>query len=486
MMRNYQHRKTQGLPLKRLIILCLSFVALQYMEAKEQPPNFIIIFTDDMGYGDLSCYGNRITKTPHIDRLAEEGILFTDFYAGASLCTPSRAALLTGTYPVRNNMAVNYRGECVCFPVDEKGLHPDELTIAELLKQKDYKTAIIGKWHLGDQHVFLPTRQGFDYYYGVPYSNDTGEGRFKWRGNNQTYDQPEIPLMRNETVIEQPVVQNTLTRRYTAEAVQFIEENRKDPFFLYYAHTMPHHPISASEAFLGTSKNGLYGDVIEEIDWSVGEILKTLEELNIRERTVIIFTSDNGAPRTYDAASNGPFSGYKGSVMEGGFRVPMLVSWKGTFPGGKRTGAVASVMDLLPTIADIAAVELPGDRVIDGMSMVEILTRPEEAATPHAYFAYYLMDQLKAIRVGDWKLHVPLDHYIDMWAKDLGPRKARLYNLREDPGEQHDLSAVHRDTLEQMMVMAEVARRWIGDRNQHAPGSRPAGFVEKPVPLLMK
>lgn len=471
---------------RSILLLLVSILTVQHGYAEGESPNFIIIFTDDMGYGDLSCYGNTLTKTPHIDMLAEEGILFTDFYAGASLCTPSRAGLLTGTYPVRNHMAVNYRGECVCFPVDEMGLHPEEVTIAELLQQKNYRTALIGKWHLGDQSAFLPTRHGFDYYYGVPYSNDTGKGRFKWRGNNQTYDHPEIPLLRNETVIEQPVVQPTLTRRYTGEAVEFIKQNHRQPFFLYYAHTMPHYPISASDAFLGRSANGLYGDVIEEIDWSVGEILKTLEALNIRERTVIIFTSDNGAPRTYDAASNGPFSGYKGSVMEGGFRVPMLVSWKGRLPAGKRTGAVASVMDLLPTIADIAGVEVPGDRVIDGISMVEILNDPDEAVTPHAYFAYYLMDQLKAIRVGDWKLHLPLEHYIDMWAKDLGPREARLYNLEEDPGEQRDLSAVHPDTLEQLMVMADVARRWIGDRNRPAPGSRPAGFVEKPVPLLMK
>lgn len=469
-----------------LMALGLALISFQKGYSGDKPPNFIIIFTDDMGYGDPACFGNKLNRTPQIDRLAEEGVRFTDFYAGASLCTPSRAGLLTGTYPVRNNMAVNYRGECVCFPVDEKGLNPEELTIAELLKQKDYKTALIGKWHLGDQSVFLPTRQGFDYYYGIPYSNDTDEGRFKWRGNHQYYDQPKIPLVRNETVIEQPVIQNTLTQRYTVEAVKFIKENKKNPFFLYYAHAMPHHPISASDGFLGTSQNGLYGDVIEEIDWSVGEIRKTLRDLNILENTVIIFTSDNGAPRTYKNASNGPLSGYKGSPMEGGNRVPMIISWKGVLPEGKVSDGISSVMDILPTIAQIAGIELPRDRIIDGKSLYELMVHPEQTASPHAYFVYYLMDQMKAVRVGDWKLHLPLDEYIDMWGKDLGPRKAKLYNLEDDIGETSDLSEQFPEKVQEILVFADMARKWIGDRNMPTPNSRPAGFVEKPVPLLMK
>lgn len=472
--------------LSNLLLFCLFFLTVQKGYSGEKLPNIILVFTDDMGYGDLSCYGNQITRTPHINRLAEEGIRFTDFYAGASLCTPSRAGLLTGTYPVRNNMAVNFRGECVCFPVDEMGLHPREVTLAELLKQKAYKTALIGKWHLGDQEVFLPTRQGFDYYYGVPYSNDTGEGRFKWRGSKQTYDQPPVPLMRNETVIEQPVVQKTLTQRYTGEATKFIRENQDHPFFLYYAHTMPHYPISASDGFVGQSKNALYGDVIEEIDWSVGEITKTLKELNILENTLIVFTSDNGAPRTYEEASNGAMSGYKGTPMEGGNRVPMLVSWKGTLPEGKVSNGISSVMDIFPTIAYIVGIDLPEDRVIDGKNIYELFAHPETAESPHAFFAYYLMDQMKAIRVGDWKLHLPLDDYIDMWGEDLGPRQAKLYNLREDMGEALDLSEQYPDKVEEMLTMAEVARNWIGDRDQSTLNSRPAGFVEKPLPLLLK
>lgn len=468
-----------------ILFFCCSFLIVQQGFSTEKLPNIIIIFTDDMGYGDLSSFGNTLTKTPNIDRLADEGVKFTNFYAGASLCTPSRASLLTGTYPVRNNMAVNFRGECVCFPVDEMGLNPNEVTIAELLKQKDYKTALIGKWHLGDQEEFLPTRQGFDYYYGVPYSNDTGEGRFKWRGSNQIYDQPQIPLMRNETVIEQPVVQPTLTQRYTVEATRFIKENKNNPFFMYYAHTMPHHPISASDGFIGKSSNGLYGDVIEEIDWSVGEITKTLKDLNIQENTMIIFTSDNGAPRTYKEASNGALSGHKGTPMEGGNRVPMIVSWKGTLPEGKTSNGISSVMDFLPTIAHITDIELPQDRIIDGKNIYELFLTPQEAESPHSFFAFYLMDQLKAVRAGDWKLHVPLDAYIDMWGKDLGPRKAKLYNLKNDIGEKVDLSEQNPEKVKEMLVVARMAGNWLGDRNKPTANSRPAGFVEKPVPLLM-
>ena len=374
----------------------------------------------------------------------------------------------------------------MCFPVDEKGLNPNEITIAELLKKKNYSTAIIGKWHLGDQPEFLPTRQGFDYYYGLPYSNDTGEGKFRSRGHRQIYDQPKIPLMRNEKVIEQPVVQNTLTQRYTSEAVKFIRENRKNPFFLYYATTMPHGPISASSGFIGKSKNGLYGDVIEEIDWSVGEIMKTLEDLNIMENTVIIFTSDNGAPGNPKSASNAPLSGYKGTAMEGGNRVPMIVSWKGTLPEGKISSGISSVMDFLPTIAHIADIDLPGDRVIDGKNIFELFSNPEGAESPHAYFVYYLMDQMKAIRVGGWKLYLPLDSYIDMWGKDLGSVKAKLYNLKDDIGEKVDLSEQLPGKVKEMMVVAQMARNWIGDRYMPTPNSRPAGFVEKPVPLQLK
>ena len=270
------------------------------------------------------------------------------------------------------------------------------------------------------------------------------------------------------------------------EATKFIKDNKKGSFFLYYAHTMPHYPISASDEFVEKSNNELYGDVIEEIDWSVGEITKALKELDILENTLIIFTSDNGAPRTYPEASNGEMSGYKGTAMEGGNRVPMIVSWKGTLPEGKVSKEISSVMDLLPTIAHITGIDLPQDRIIDGMNIYDLFINPESAESPHAYFAYYLMDQMKAIRVGDWKLHLPLDAYIDMWGKDLGPRKAKLYKLKDDIGETIDLSELYPEKVNEMMVMARMARNWIGDRDKPTANSRPAGFVEKPVPLLME
>jgi len=347
---------------------------------EESLPNIILIFTDDLGYGDLGCYGSSLNKTPNIDQLAASGVLFTDFYAASGLCTPSRASLLTGSYPIRNNMEQNYRGECVCFPVDEKGLHPDEVTMAELLKQKDYATALIGKWHLGDQPEFLPTRQGFDYFYGLPYSNETPPA-YTWRKEIKIYEHPPVPLLKNEEVIEAPVKQENLTQRYTQEALKFIKDNKAQPFFLYFAHTMPYGPLYAGEKFAGKSENGTLGDVVEEIDGSVGEIMNLLEELKLKENTLVIFTSDNGAPKKPAERSNPPLSGYKGTIAEGGMRVPMIMNF------------------------------------------------PEKSPSPYAYFAYYQMDQLQAIRAGKWKLYLELGQKKNMWGSYTGPAKLKLYDL---------------------------------------------------------
>jgi arylsulfatase A-like enzyme len=384
-------------------------------------------------------------------------------------------------------MARTYKGECTCFPVDETGLHPDEINIAELLKEKEYATALIGKWHLGDQPAFHPLNQGFDYYYGLPYSNDTGKGRFKWRESTQIYEQPEIPLMRNFEVIEAPVVQETLTRRYSKEAIQFIRQSAEQPFFLYLAYTMPHYPISVSKMFDGKSSNGLYGDVVAELDWSVGEVMNTLESFGIRENTLIIFTSDNGAPYNMGYnASNAPLSGYKGSAMEGGNRVPLVISWKGTLPEGLTTDALTSVMDFFPTLARIAGIEQPADRVIDGKDLFPLLQDPDNSTSPHAWYAYYVTDQLKAIRTEEWKLHIPLDKNFGMWGKDCGPRKPRLFHLASDIGEKRELSEENPEKLKELMSLAEMARRWIGDRDKPTPNSRAAGFVAKPVPLVLE
>ncbi len=474
-------------------LLCLSLFnivstgSIAQEVKNDELPNFVIILTDDLGYGDLGCYGNELNKTPNIDKLASEGVRFTDFYAAASLCTPARAALLTGCYPIRVGMARTYKNECVCFPVDETGLNPEEITIAELLKVKHYATGLIGKWHLGDQPVFLPTRQGFDYYYGIPYSNDTGKGRFKWRAGTQLYDQPEIPLMRNEEVIEAPVVQETLTKRYTREAVEFIKRSAGRPFFLYLSHTMPHYPISVSEQFRGTSGNGIFGDVIAELDWSVGEIIETLEEQGLRENTLVIFTSDNGAPynKGYNT-TNAPLSGYKGTVREGGCRVPMIANWQGRIAVGKECNALLSVMDLLPTIAFLAGTELPDDRVIDGKNIFSLLMNTGETESPHAWYAYYGTDQLKAVRTAEWKLYLPLEHNYGMWGKDYGPQAAQLYHLPTDIKEKNNLTAEYPDKLTELKAIAEMIRNWIGDHDKTPLINRPAGFIEKPEPLLLQ
>jgi len=273
-------------------------------------PNFIIIFCDDLGYGDVGCFGSEKHRTPNINRMAAEGMRFTSFYVTSGVCTPSRSSLMTGCYPRRVNMHESDRNECVLFPVARKGLNPDEITIAEVLKAQGYATACVGKWHLGDQPEFLPTSQGFDYYFGIPYSNDMGA--------NQRNSNPPLPLVRNKKVIEAPADQNTLTQRYTQEVIKFITANKDTPFFIYLPHTMPHNPVHSSEKFRGRSANGGYGDSVEEIDWSTGEILAALKKLDIDERTLVVFTSDNGAAPRW-GGSNLPLSGWKGSTMGVGF-----------------------------------------------------------------------------------------------------------------------------------------------------------------------
>ena len=268
--------------------------------------NFIIIFCDDLGYGDIGCFGSKKHRTPNIDRMAAEGMRFTSFYVTSGVCTPSRSSLMTGCYPRRVNMHESDRNECVLFPVARKGLNPNEITIAEVLKSQGYATACVGKWHLGDQPEFLPTSQGFDYYYGIPYSNDMG--------GNQRSKNPSLPLLRNTKVIEAPANQNTLTKRYTRQVIKFITENKDRPFFVYLPHTMPHNPVHSSEKFHGKSANDGYGDAVEEIDWSTGEILAALSKLGIDERTLVVFTSDNGAAQRW-GGSNLPLSGFKGSTM---------------------------------------------------------------------------------------------------------------------------------------------------------------------------
>ncbi len=341
---------------------------------KTSLPNIIIIFTDDQGYGDLASYGNAEMNTPNTDRMAAEGMRFTDFYVAAGVCTPSRAALLTGCYPKRISLA--YR---VIFPYSTTGLNPKEITIADMLREQGYATGIFGKWHLGHHLPFLPTRQGFDYYFGIPYSNDMAHLNYQ---HADDFLVGTLPLFRNEEVIETDPDQRYLTRRFTEEAINFITSHRDEPFFVYLPHVMPHLPIASSHHFEGQSEYGLYGDVIEELDWSVGQILNHLEILGLDDNTLVIFTSDNGAQQwegeggwvwtpdrigrptrgdvTYPHGSNGPLRGAKNSTWEGGMRVPFIIRWPGKIPAGSVSGELVTAMDILPTIA-----RLTGARVTD-------------------------------------------------------------------------------------------------------------------------
>ena len=318
----------------------------------------------------------------------------------------------------------------VLFPVARKGLHPNEITIADALKKRGYATACIGKWHLGDQQVFLPTRQGFDEYFGIPYSNDMGSEQFPVN--------PPLPLLRNEEVIEAPVDQSTITRRYTEEAIHFIQKHQTDPFFLYLPHTMPHNPVHVSKEFNGQSENGLYADCVEEIDWSTGQILSILEELGLSEKTLVIFTSDNGAAKQW-GGSNAPLSGFKGSVMEGGMRVPCVAHWPGQILAGHRSLELTSTLDLFPTLVGLTGGELPTDRHIDGKDIWPILSGHEGAETPHSVFYYYRQDRLEAIRAGKWKLHLPLA-IVGPDADASAKSPPRLYNLETDIAEQDNVA----------------------------------------------
>ncbi|HUT28893.1 MAG TPA: sulfatase [Sedimentisphaerales bacterium] len=439
-------------------------------------PNFIIIFSDDLGYGDLGCFGSTVHRTPNLDEMAAEGMKFTSFYVTSGVCTPSRASLMTGCYPKRVNMHEDSHGKCVLFPVDSKGLNPNEITIAEILKQRGYATCCIGKWHLGDQPDFLPTRQGFDYYFGIPYSNDMGK--------EQRPENPLLPLLRNEEVIEAPAVQDTLTKRYTEEAIEFIRKNKDRHFFLYLPHTMVHNPLNPGEEFRGKSANGRYGDAVEEIDSSSGRILKTLKELNLDNRTLVVFTSDNGASDRY-GGSNSPLRGHKGTTWEGGMREPAIIRWPGRIPAGKTCDEITITMDLLPTFAHLAGAQLPADRTIDGKNIWPLMAGRANAKSPHEAFYYYQIDQLQAVRSGKWKLHLALRPKKRHWGKPIPEAPLALYDLENDVAEKNNVAEHHPDVVKHLLALAEKARRDLGDADREDADLRPAGWAENPKPLTM-
>ncbi len=430
---------------------------------KAELPNFIIIFTDDQGYEDIGCFGSPKIKTPHLDKMATEGRKFTSFYSANSVCSPSRAALMTGSYPTR----VSVPG--VLFPRHEIGLNPDEVTIAEVLKGKGYATACIGKWHIGHKPKFLPTRQGFDSYFGIPYSNDMTIDpealladninlRNGFTADRIKKEKPKknlVPLMRNEEVIEYPCDQTTLTKRYTEEAVKFISENKDSPFFLYLPHTMPHIPLFASEQFKGKSKRGLYGDTIEEIDWSVGQILKSIKEKGIDQKTLVIYTSDNG-PWKLDRGRGGsayPLRGYKFQTYEGGMRVPCIMRWPGKVPEGTSCDEVAASIDLMPTIAKLAGAKLLKDRKIDGKDIWPLMSGTEGAVSPHDMYYYYKGNRLESARHGKWKIR----------RSGKKSQSVELYDLDSDISETKNLAkeneALVKDMIKKMNLFDEDLKK---------------------------
>jgi len=438
--------------------------------ASGRKPNFIIIFLDDAGYADVGCFGAEGFQTPNLDRMAAEGVRFTDFYAAAASCTPSRAALLTGCYPQRVGLPY------VLGPNSKIGINPNEYTIAEVLKPLGYATACYGKWHLGDHPKFLPTRHGFDEYFGLPYSNDM------WPYHPTSKAYPDLPLIEGDRVIAYNPDQSKLTSWYTQRAVRFIEKNKDRPFFIYLPHSMPHVPLHVSDRFRGKSKRGLYGDVMMEIDWSVGQILDTLKRLDLDQHTLVIFCSDNGPWLSYGdhAGSAKPLREGKGTTFDGGQREPTIMRWPGKIPAGTACREFASTIDLLPTIARLAGAELPPHR-IDGKDIWPLMSGQPGAKSPHEAFYFYRGWALEAVRSGKWKLHLPHAY------RTLGGRKGgtggrpvpyqqakiglALFDLESDIGETTNVAAQHPDVVERLVSLAEKMRRDLGDSAKNMTGS---------------
>ena len=460
--------------MKLLTIIYTLGVLLTLSLSAADKPNFVIIFTDDQGYGDLSCYGGDHVSTPRIDQMAAEGARLTSFYVAAPVCTPSRAALMTGCYPKRVDMA---RGSdfAVLLAGDPKGLNPDEITIAEVLKSAGYKTGIFGKWHLGDQPEFLPTRQGFDEFFGIPFSHDIHPFH-----PSEKWDFPPLALLDQEKVIEMDPDADFLTKRFTERAVNFIKRNSDEPFFVYLPHPIPHKPLHVSPPFMDgvdpaiievlgqegdridyKTRDKLFREAIAEIDWSVGEILDTLKEEGVDNNTLVIFFSDNGPA----IGTAGPLKGRKGSTFEGGMREPTVIRWPGKIPAGQDNDQLMTAMDLLPTFGKLAGAKIPNERTIDGKDVWPVLTG--EADSPHEMFFYHGGNVLKAVRSGPWKLH---------WNQG---KPTQLYHLESDIGEKTNLLKSEPGVVKRLMDYLKAFEQEISS------DIRPAAFVENPKPLSM-
>ena len=460
-----------------LLALLLALLIAPVLVAQPKP-NFIFINIDDLGYADVGPFGSTLNRTPRLDRMAAEGRKLTSFYA-APVCSPSRAALMTGCYPKRG-LPIPH----VLFPGNAVGLDQREVTVAELLKDAGYVTGIIGKWHLGDQPEFMPGRHGFDYYFGLPYSNDMGPAADGVKSNlgapipkrrGRGKGQPPLPWLRNDTVIKRVLAddQTTLVKRYTDEAVSFISKNQKKTFYLYLPHSAVHFPIYPGKAFQGKSKNGIYGDWVEELDWSVGQVLDTVRELGLENKTMVIFTSDNGGTRR---GLNTPLRGHKGSTWEGGMRVPTIAWWPGKIPAGTSTDAVTGMIDILPTLVRLAGAKVPTDRKIDGGDIWPLLRGQPGAKSPHDVFYYYRGLRLEGVRSGRWKLR---------FAKRRGEDRTRieLYNLETDIGESTNLADANLQVVGRLQAIAAGMKDDLGLEGI-GPGCRPLGKVADAKPII--
>ncbi len=452
----------------------LTVLLTGFAHANDRPPNVVIIFCDDMGYADIGPFGAKGYETPHLERMAREGRTFTDFHVGRSVCSPSRAALLTGCYPVRVGVPGNFG------PNSKTGLDPDEITIAEVVKQRGYATAMFGKWHLGHLPGFLPVRQGFDQWFGLPYSNDM------WPHHpDPRYHFPDLPLMNGTEVVNPAIddeVQRNLTTWYTEGAVKFIEEKKDQPFFIYLAHAQPHVPLFVSDRFKGTTQRGLFGDVVAELDWGVGQILDALKRTNVDENTLVVFTSDNGPWLLYGdhGGSAGPLREGKGTSFEGGFRVPCVMRWPGTIPAGTTCRQFAATMDLLPTVAGLAGADVPSDRIVDGKDIRALMVGEKDAQSPHDVFYYYAGRNLQAVRTGQWKLLLP--HSYSHPAKPgtggmngkggSRPIGLSLFDLQSDVGEMVNVADANPDVVRKLQALAELAREDLGDGKRAGQGVR--------------
>ncbi len=466
---------------RRTLLSLISFALVSWIatiaaaadDAQPRLPNVVIIFTDDQGYADVGCFGAEGFQTPNLDRMAAEGMRFTNFYVAQAVCGASRAALLTGCYPNRIGMlgAPSHR--------TNHGIHEDEMLIPELLKQRGYATAIYGKWHLGHHEEFLPPNHGFDDYFGLPYSNDM------WPYHPTAGDKyPPLPLISGTKTIEHNPDQTKLTTWYTEHAVKFIDEHKDRPFFLYVPHSMPHVPLFVSEKYKDKSEQGMYGDVISEVDWSVGQILGAIKRNGLDDNTLVIFTSDNGPWLSYGnhAGSAGPLREGKGTTWEGGVREPCIMRWPGKIPAGTVCNEVAATIDILPTLARLTGTKL-SEHAIDGKDIWPLMSGEKNAKTPHEAYYYYWGNHLQAIRSGPWKLHFPheyrsltgapgQDGQPDGYTK--GETGLALYNLDDDIGETTDVKDKHPDVVARLKKLADDARQELGDSatKQKGTGTR--------------